>query len=92
METAVPIHEPKSLGNSGAAWSLAKRLRCRLSVEVSVPAFTVRELLRLEPGGIVQTEVAEGSMLPLRANGQIIARGEFEVMGMQLAVRILELS
>jgi flagellar motor switch/type III secretory pathway protein FliN len=92
MEIAAPASEVKSLAAPGAPWALARRLRCRLSVEIAVPAFTVRDLLRLEQRGIVETEAPEGSMVPIRVNGQTIARGEFEVIGIRLAIRILELT
>lgn len=92
MEIPAPACEVKSLAASGAPWALAKRLRCHLSVAMAVPNFTVRGLLRLEQHGIVETQVAEGTMVPIRVNGQTIARGEFEVIGMRLAVRILELT
>ena len=92
MEISAPASEVKSLTASGASWALAKRLRCRLSVDLAVPNFTVRGLLKLDQHTIVETQVAEGTLVPIRVNGQTIARGEFEVIGMRLAVRILELT
>jgi flagellar motor switch/type III secretory pathway protein FliN len=72
-------------------WEFAKRLPCRLSVDLPVPGFTVRDLLSLEAHSIVATQAPEGTRVPIRVNGQVIARGEFDVVGMRLAVRILEL-
>lgn len=66
-------------------------LPCRLSLEAQVVKFTVGDLLRLNKGSIVETDCLATSDVPLRANGLLIARTEFEVIGNRLAVRITEL-
>lgn len=73
-------------------WSIAMRLPCRLALELSVPAFTVRDLLRLEQGAIIDTNWSQSTDIPLRANGCLIGWTEFEVVGERLAVRITELA
>jgi len=74
-----------------AAWTHVKGLRCQLSAEVPIPHFTVRKLLALEPGVILDTYHEEGSHVPVLVNGQMIAWGEFDVMGETLAIRLTEL-
>jgi len=74
-----------------AAWSHVKGLLCRLSVEVPIPRFTVRQLLTLEPGAILDTYHEEGSHVPVMVNDQMIAWGEFDVVGEILAIRLTEL-
>jgi len=74
-----------------AAWTHVKGLLCRLSVEVPIPHFTVRKLLALAPGVILDTYHEEGTHVPVMVNGQMIAWGEFDVTGDILAIRLTEL-
>jgi flagellar motor switch/type III secretory pathway protein FliN len=73
------------------AWTLVKGLLCQLSVQVNIPHFTVRMLLDLAPGDILDTHYEEASHLPVIVNGQMIAWGEFDVVDETLAVRLTEL-
>ena len=74
-----------------ASWRQLGWLPCRLSLELPVAQFTVRELLRLTPGKIVPTDWSRGAEIPLRANGQFIGWAEFEPVGDHIGVRITEL-
>ncbi|HYA25176.1 MAG TPA: FliM/FliN family flagellar motor C-terminal domain-containing protein [Terriglobales bacterium] len=67
-------------------------LSCHLSVEIPVSRFTVRDLLNLRKGAIVETACHHAIDVPLRANGLLIAWTEFEVIGTELTVRITELA
>jgi flagellar motor switch/type III secretory pathway protein FliN len=74
-----------------AAWAHLKGLPCRLSVEVPILHFTVKKLLDLEPGVILDTYHEEGSHVPVLVNSEMIAWGEFDVVDEILAVRLTEL-
>jgi len=74
-----------------AAWNHVKGLLCTFSVEVPIQHFTVRQLLDLAPGVILDTHYEEGSHAPVIVNGQLIARGEFDVVEENLAIRLTEL-
>jgi flagellar motor switch/type III secretory pathway protein FliN len=67
-------------------------LPCRLSVEIPVSRFTIGDLLNLQEGAVVKTGCDYVSDVPLRANGLLIGWTEFEVVGLQLTVRITELA
>jgi flagellar motor switch protein FliN/FliY len=73
-------------------WTEAGWLKCALTVDLRVRRFTVRDLLQLEPGGIVETENADGADVPVQVNGQLIALAEFEVVAQRIAVRLTELA
>jgi flagellar motor switch/type III secretory pathway protein FliN len=73
------------------AWVQVLPLPCRLSVDVPLPGFTVADALRLRPGSVINSQWQIGTDVPLRLNGELIARGEFEVVGNHLAVRLTEL-
>jgi len=67
-------------------------LPCTLALDIPVVKFTVRDLLGLAIGSIVETAHHQSSDLPLRVNGQLVGWTEFEVVGERLAVRLTDLS
>jgi flagellar motor switch/type III secretory pathway protein FliN len=78
-------------GFSPELWEEAGWLRCVLSAELAVPRFTVRDLLQLSVGSIVETRWRNGHDVPLYANKRQIGWIEFEALGHSVAVRITEL-
>ncbi|HUO59301.1 MAG TPA: FliM/FliN family flagellar motor C-terminal domain-containing protein [Candidatus Acidoferrales bacterium] len=80
------------LGSSPAAWDRLRELTCTLTLEISVPRFTVAMLLRLAPGDLVNSEWLQGTDIPIHVNGKLIGWTEFEVVDDQLAVRLTELA
>jgi flagellar motor switch/type III secretory pathway protein FliN len=73
-------------------WQEAALLPCRLSVDVPLKEFTVRDLLQLEPGSVVESKNVNGADVPMIVNARLIGWAEFEVMGQRLAVRVTELA
>jgi flagellar motor switch/type III secretory pathway protein FliN len=73
-------------------WQLVQDLACQLSVELPVPGFRVRDLMRLQPQVVIDTHWPVGNDVPLRVNGELLAWCEFEVVENHLAVRLTELS
>jgi flagellar motor switch/type III secretory pathway protein FliN len=73
-------------------WVRVESLPCLLTIEVSVPGFTVGDLVHLECGRIIATRWTVGQDVPLRINDQLIAWSEFEVVQNRLAVRLTELA
>ncbi|MBZ5642886.1 MAG: FliM/FliN family flagellar motor C-terminal domain-containing protein [Acidobacteriia bacterium] len=74
-----------------ALWEEAGWLDCQMSVELPLHKFTVRDLLQLAAGSIVETNWKNGEDMPLRANRRQIAWVEFEALGDALGVRVTEL-
>lgn len=74
-----------------ALWEEAGWLECQLSVELPLHKFTVRDLLQLTVGSIVETNWRNGHDMPLRVNHRQVAWVEFEALGESLAVRVTEL-
>jgi flagellar motor switch protein FliN/FliY len=52
---------------------------------------TVRELLSLSPGAVVELDRAAGSPADLLVNGTLIARGEVVVVDEDFGIRITEI-
>jgi flagellar motor switch/type III secretory pathway protein FliN len=73
-------------------WTEAGHLPCTLSVDLPLRQFTVRDLLRLTAGVIVETNNVNGADVPVVVNAQLIAWAEFEVVAQRIAVRITELA
>lgn len=76
--------------NESLTWQGAEELPCRLSAELRVPVFTVRDLFRLNPGMVIETGWPQSSDVPLVVNKELIGWAEFEVVGEGLAVRVTE--
>jgi len=70
--------------------SVAK-LTCQVSLEIPVPQFTVRDLLRLSPEDVIDTRWAQTADVPVRVNGLLLSWAEFELIGNKIAVRLTEL-
>jgi flagellar motor switch/type III secretory pathway protein FliN len=73
-------------------WSHLQAFGCVLTIDLPVPKFTVRELLQLDRGSIVETRWKEATHLPLLVNGRRVGWVEFEVTGDKLAVQVTELA
>lgn len=84
--TSAPFGIPDSL------WDDVGDLPCTLSVNLALKHFTVRDLLRLSAGAIVESENAHGADVPVIVNTRLIGWAEFEVVGQKLAVRLTELA
>jgi flagellar motor switch/type III secretory pathway protein FliN len=72
------------------AWTEAGLLPCQISVDLKLRRFTVRDLLQLDAGAILETSNADGADVPVMVNAQLIGWAEFEIVGKRIAVRITE--
>jgi flagellar motor switch/type III secretory pathway protein FliN len=72
-------------------WGAIQDVPCRLSAQISVGGFKVRDLLLLQAGSVVNSRQLTGSRVGLQANGSFLAWGEFEVLNGHLAVRFTDL-
>lgn len=79
-------------GPGADAWSAAEQFECEVNVEIKLPKFTVRDLLMLDRESVVDTRWSQGTDMPLRVNGELVAWTQFEVVGDRLAVRVTDLA
>ncbi|MGI4755502.1 MAG: FliM/FliN family flagellar motor C-terminal domain-containing protein [Janthinobacterium lividum] len=68
--------------------AVAYSMPMRLVLETAVVDFTVRTLMMLEPGSIVETAAQQNEDLMLHVNGQAVGMVKFDVSGDNLAVRL----
>jgi flagellar motor switch/type III secretory pathway protein FliN len=92
MTTAPLVPKQIPVGPPEEMWEEAGWLPCLVSVDLPLRRFTVRTLLQLEPGAILESNLADGADLPVSVNSQLIGWGEFEIVGQGLAVRLTELA
>jgi flagellar motor switch protein FliN/FliY len=70
---------------------LLRDVELGVSVELGRTRMTVRELLALAPGAIVELDKAAGGPVDVLVNGTLMARGEVVVVDEEFAVRISEI-
>ena len=90
-EPAVGVQPQNSTVAESDVWAHVLLLPCRLTVDLRMPGFTVADAVRLRRSAVINSRWRVGDDVPLRLNGELIARGEFEVVGNHLAVRLTEL-
>jgi flagellar motor switch/type III secretory pathway protein FliN len=71
-------------------WPSLLQVPATLTVEVAIESLTVRELFQLAEGSILGSSQAVASNVPLQICGRLVAWGEFQVSGENLAVRVAE--
>ncbi|GAB3598193.1 hypothetical protein GCM10027446_27870 [Angustibacter peucedani] len=76
---------------SGAGLELLQDVVMELSAELGRTTMTVRDLLNLQPGAVVELDRLAGSPADLLVNGRLIARGEVVVVDEDYALKITEL-
>jgi flagellar motor switch protein FliN/FliY len=92
-ETSAPVSPATGRESltSGFGLHLLRDVEMTLSVEIGRARMTVRELLQLSPGSVVELDRAAGAPADLLVNGRLIARGEVVVVDEDFGLRITEL-
>jgi flagellar motor switch protein FliN/FliY len=78
-------------GGQRAAYDLLLDVEMDVTAELGRTRMTVRSLLDLEPGSIVELDRMAGSPVDLLVNGRLIARGEVVVVDEEFALRVTEI-
>ncbi len=77
--------------NPGDRLDLLSNVEMDVTAELGRTRMTVRELLSLTPGNVVELDRAAGSPVDLFVNGTLIARGEVVVVDEEFGVRVSEI-
>jgi len=59
-------------------------------VEVGSAMLTVKDLLRLKVGSVIELDTLAGEHFNVRANGTLVLKGEVVMVGSSLGVRIVD--
>ncbi len=87
---ALPMSDSMIAGATRAV-ELLNDVEMGVTAELGRTRMTVRELLSLQPGSIVELDRAAGSPVDLLVNGTLVARGEVVVVDEEFAIRITEI-
>ena len=63
----------------------------RLSMEVGTTKISIRKLLQLNKGSLVELSRAAGEPLDVLVNGPLVAQGEVVVVNDKLGIRLLDI-
>ena len=70
---------------------LLENIEVKLTVEVGGTKITIRDLLKLNEGSIVELERLSGEHLDILVNGTLLAKGEIVLVGERLGIRFTEI-
>jgi flagellar motor switch protein FliN/FliY len=89
--------EYTELGAGGDAGTATRDLdllgdvQLEVTVQLGAVKLTVRELLALREGSVLELDRAAGAAVDVMVNGRLIARGDVVVIDEELGVRITEI-
>jgi flagellar motor switch/type III secretory pathway protein FliN len=75
-----------------ASWPMLSQLRMSMTAGIELKSFKVKDLLRLEPGQIVESSWPDTEDVPLCVGQVQVAWSEFEVVDQRLVVRLTRLA
>jgi flagellar motor switch protein FliN/FliY len=95
-ELPVTVPEFPALGRDAGEvgngpMSLLRSVELEVTAELGRTSMTVRDVLGLTPGAIVELDRVAGSPVDLLVNGTLIARGEVVVVDEEYGVRVTEI-
>lgn len=89
------VAPPRALGTGPGggpvALALIRGVEMQVTAELGRTTMTVRELLQLGPGSVIELDRAAGSPVDLLVNGTLIARGEVVVIDEEYGIRVSEI-
>jgi flagellar motor switch protein FliN/FliY len=88
---AAPAAGPVPVASATRGVELLHGVAMEVTVELGRTRLSVRELLALTPGDVLELDRAAGSPADLLVNGRLIARGEVVVVDEDFALRVTEI-
>jgi flagellar motor switch protein FliN/FliY len=79
------MNEAVKTGSEGLR--LLENIGVRLTVEVGRAELTIRDLLRLSEGSVIELDRLAGDPLDVLVNGTLIAKGEVVMVGERFGIR-----
>jgi flagellar motor switch protein FliN/FliY len=88
---AVPTDSPAVNGSARRGIEMLHGVDMEVTVELGRTQMSVRDLLALSPGAVLELDRAAGSPADLLVNGRLIARGEVVVIDEDFGLRVTEI-
>jgi flagellar motor switch protein FliN/FliY len=89
--TSAPAPQPPAFAAMGRGLEMLHGVVMDVTVELGRTKMSVRELLALTPGTVLELDRAAGSPADLLVNGRLIARGEVVVVDEDFGLRVTEI-
>jgi flagellar motor switch protein FliN/FliY len=70
---------------------ILENIEVKLTVEVGGTRISIRDLLKLNEGSVVELERLSGELLDIFVNGTLLAKGEIVLVGERLGIRFTEI-
>jgi flagellar motor switch protein FliN/FliY len=70
---------------------MLENIEVKLTVEVGGTKISIRDLLKLNDGSVVELERLAGEHLDILVNGTLLAKGEVVLVGERLGIRFTEI-
>jgi flagellar motor switch protein FliN/FliY len=67
-----------------------ENIEVKLVVEVGSAMLTVRDMLKLNVGSVIELDTQAGEHLNIRANGTLVLKGEVILIGASLGIRMTD--
>lgn len=84
--------DPKpAIKETAESLRMLENIEVKLTVEVGRTELTIRDLLRLSEGSIIELDRLAGDPLDVLVNGTAIAKGEVVVVGERFGIRVGEI-
>jgi flagellar motor switch protein FliN/FliY len=82
---------PSLLSVPAGNLSILMDINLQVAVELGRARMTVKEVLSLGPGSVVELDKLAGEPVDLRVNDQLVARGEVVVIDDKFGIRVTEI-
>jgi len=89
--TFPPLRPTSGLAKENPTLGVLANVELDVSVCLGHTRKSIREILSLGPGSVVELDTLAGEAVDIEVNGRVVARGEVVVVGENYGVRITEL-
>ena len=92
MSQAIEENAPRKSDRIGIEnLRVLENINVEMTVEVGRTEITIRDLLRLNEGSVIELDRLAGDPLDIRVNGTMIAKGEVVMVGERFGIRFGEI-
>ena len=90
-DNPVAVSDAAAAGGDSSSLKLLENIDVKMTVEVGRTGITIRELMNLHEGSVIELDRLAGDPLDILINGTPIARGEVVVVGERFGIRFGEI-
>lgn len=90
-DNPVAVADDTNTKSASDSLKLLENIDVRMTVEVGRTEITIRELMKLHEGSVIELDRLAGDPLDILINGTPIARGEVVVVGERFGIRFGEI-